>query len=190
MVEFALCAAFLAPLMVGALSAGMNLSRTIQVTQLIRDAGHMYARFVDFSLPVNQDLLIRLGRGLNYKKTSDSKGIVILSKVTYISDADCAGASIALADCTNRNQYVVVNQIKVGNPALKASTVASPAVTDGKGDVPNYLKEITARATNFGSVVTLQSGQFAFVAEGYFQGAGFTLNSTGVGKDISARAIF
>src|SRR5271157_1627208 len=49
-VEFVLVMALvLVPLLLGTMVVGFNLIRSIQVNQVNRDAGHMYARGVDFS---------------------------------------------------------------------------------------------------------------------------------------------
>ncbi|MGD0578520.1 MAG: hypothetical protein ABSC08_06290, partial [Bryobacteraceae bacterium] len=53
-VEFVLVVALvMVPLLLGTMVVGFNLIRSIQVNQVNRDAGHMYARGVDFSSDTN-----------------------------------------------------------------------------------------------------------------------------------------
>jgi hypothetical protein len=182
-VEFAAVALFLTPLLLGTFTLGMNLNQSVRVTQVVRDAGHMYARFVDFTLPSNQDILVRLAIGLRMTREGGD-GVIILSKITFLNDADCTGAGVSLADCTNR--------VVVGNPTLRASDYGTPSNTslDASGNSYDIYRDTSVRATNFGSVLTLNSGQFAFVAEGLFRGAGINLSSSGIGNDVYSRAIF
>jgi Flp pilus assembly protein TadG len=191
MIEFAIVSVVLTPLLLGTVSLGLNLSRTIQVTQVVRDAGHMYARWVDFSLSSNQQLLVRLAQGLGMTQNGGN-GVVILSKITYIDDADCTGAGLTLAQCTNRNQYVILNRVVIGNVAFHSSTFGTPSSGGmaSNGDIIDYLRDTSARASNFSTLLTLQSGQFAFVAEGFFNGIGWGVPNYGVGNSMSARSIF
>lgn len=191
MIEFALVSVFLTPLLLGTVSLGLNLSRTIQVTQVVRDAGHMYARWVDFSLSGNKQMLVRLAQGLGMTEAGGT-GVVILSKVTYIADADCTGAGLTTAQCTNRNQYVIMNRIVIGNPAFHSSSLGTPASggMDASGNITDYLRDTSARATNFGNILVLQSGQFAFVAEGFFNGISWGVPLYNVGNQMNARSIF
>jgi hypothetical protein len=191
MLEFAVVALFLAPLLLGTFTLGMNLNQSVRVTQVVRDAGHMYARFVDFTLPSNQDILVRLAIGLRMTREG-GEGVLILSKITYLSDDDCTGAGVSLADCANRGTYVITNRVVVGNPSLRASDFGTPSDTslDSSGNSYDIYRDTTVRATNFGSILTLNSGQFAFVAEGHFRGAGINLASSGIGNDVYSRAIF
>lgn len=189
--EFALVSVFLTPLLLGTVSLGLNLSRTIQVTQVVRDAGHMYARWVDFSLLSNKQLLVRLAQGLGMT-VDGGTGVVILSKVTYIDDTDCTAAGLSGTACTNRNQYVIMNRVVIGNVAFHSSAIGSPAAGDmaTNGDVTTYISSTSARAANFGNIVTLQSGQFAFVTEGFFNGISWGVPGYNVGNSMNARSIF
>ncbi len=187
--EFAIVSVFLTPLLLGAVSLGLNLSRTIQVAQVVRSAGNLYARWVDFSLPSNRQLLVRLAQGLGMTETGGN-GVVILSKVTYIADADCTGAGLTLAQCINRNQYVIMNRLVIGNESFHSSAIGAPSGMASDGDISDYLTNSSTRATNFGNILTLQSGQFAFVAEGFFNGISWGVSSYNVGNQMSARSIF
>jgi Flp pilus assembly protein TadG len=102
LIEFALVSALLFPLLFGTFVVGMNLGRSIQVSQVSRDAGHLYARSVDFSDPANQQVIVRLAQGLNMT-VAGGNGVVILSTVTFIGQPQCDGAALSPADCTNLN---------------------------------------------------------------------------------------
>ena len=54
-IEFAFIVLTLVPLLLGTGATGVNMIRTLQTAQLARDAGHMFARGVDFSLTRKQD---------------------------------------------------------------------------------------------------------------------------------------
>lgn len=161
MIEFAFSLLLLIPLLLGTYAFGLNFIRSIQVTQLTRDAGHMYARNVDFSLTANQNFLRRLAAGLNLD------AVIILSTIRMISDADCSGAGLSGSACTNRGQAVFANRIVVGSSALGSSYFGAPPTTDSRGNVSwtDQLRDSRTRANNFTSVMNLQPGEMAYVAE-------------------------
>ncbi len=189
LIDFALVSMFLVPIMLATISVGFNTSRAIQVTTVTRDAANMYARWVDFSLSANRNLLVRLAAGLDMTDTGGN-GVIILSKVTYIASSDCTGAGLTTAQCTNMNQYVIINRIVVGNASFKTSAFGTPGNLSANGDVVGYLTDTSARATNFGNVLNLASGQFAFMAEGFFKGLSWSVPGSNVGNLISRRYIF
>src|SRR5579875_3756617 len=77
-VEFAFCfALFWVPLFLGSIVIGFNLIRAVQVTQVCRDAGHMYAGGIDFSQSTYQNLFVSLAIGLNMS-TNGGNGVEIL----------------------------------------------------------------------------------------------------------------
>ncbi|MGJ5815553.1 hypothetical protein [Paludibaculum fermentans] len=189
LIDFAMVSLFLVPIMMATISVGFNTSRAIQVTTVTRDAANMYARWVDFSLTANRNLLVRLAAGLDMTD-SGGNGVIILSKVTYIASSDCTGAGLTTGQCTNMNQYVIINRIVVGNASFKTSTFGTPGNISANGDVVNYLTDSSARATNFGNTLTLTSGQFAFMAEGFFKGLAWSVPGSNVGNLITRRYIF
>ncbi|MFB3777599.1 MAG: TadE family protein [Bryobacteraceae bacterium] len=168
LIEFALVATFLLPLLFGTVVMGLNLHRSIQVTQLSRDSGHMYSRSVDFSDPANQAILVRLAQGLGIQSAGGS-GVVILSTVTYIGTAQCAAAGLSSGACTNLNYPVITNRIVIGNASARSSAFGTPnpELIGSKGDVSNYLTNTSARADGFSSVLAMQPGDLAYVSEVY-----------------------
>lgn len=191
LVEFALVVVFLVPLLLGTVNVGMNLSRSIQVTQISRDAGHMFARYVDFSLPGNQDLIVRLAAGLGMTRTGGN-GKVILSKIMFVGETECAAGGLTIAQCTNYNQPVILQRLVIGNTSLRSSAVGepNPALIDSQGNVANYLTDTSARATGFDQLLALQPGEFAYVSEAYFQSPDYDFPGFTRGTSIYARTIF
>src|SRR5450432_3164442 len=78
-VEFALILLVLVPLLLGTGVVGVNMIRTLQTVQLARDAGHMYARGVDFSQPGNVTILMDLGQSVGLAAGSSGSAEVTLS---------------------------------------------------------------------------------------------------------------
>ena len=166
LIEFALVATLLLPLLFGTVVVGLNLGRSIQVTQVSRDAGHMYARNVDFSAPANQALIERLAQGLDIHATGGS-GVVILSTVTFIGQAQCTAAGLSSGACANLNYPVIINRIVIGNSSARSSAFGAPnpELIDGSGNVDDYMTNTSARADGFNSVLALQPGDLAYVSE-------------------------
>jgi Flp pilus assembly protein TadG len=184
LIEFALVATFLLPLLFGTVVIGLNLGRSIQVTPVSRDAGHMYSRGVDFSDAANQRLIERLAQGLNIRVTGGT-GVVILSTITFIGEAQCTAAGLSTAACTNLNWPVITNRIVIGSASARASAFGTPAssLIASDGDVANYMTETSARASGFNAVLALQPGEVAYVAEAYVPSSDFGMpgyETTGV----------
>lgn len=193
MIEFALCVVVLLPLYIWTIVFGMDLKRMMQTGQVSRDAGHMYARGVDFSMVGNQDIIVRLASGLNMTRTGGS-GVVILSRVMKVGPQQCADGGLTLSQCTNLNQHVFTQRIVIGNKALKPSRFGTPADTivnsDGNINAVDYLKDASAVATNFSATLALNDGELAYVSEAWFDSPvkDFpTLNNRG---PVYARTIF
>ena len=196
LVEFMLCSLVWLPLLLGTAVIGLNLIRAIQVTQVCRDAGHMYSYGVDFSQSTNQNLLLRLAQGLNITANAGN-GVVILSRVTYIGDLECKAGNLQpnTSSCPNYTQIVITNRLTIGNAAAASSSFGTLAggMTDASGNVSQqtYLTNPGTRATGFSNVINLNtSGQYAYVSEMYVGSPDYNfwplLGSTGV----SARSIF
>lgn len=193
LIEFALAFALLLPLYVWMLVFGLDLRRMMQTSQVSRDAGHMFARGVDFSLPGNQDVLVRLAAGMNMTRTGGA-GVVILTRLLKVGAQECTDGGIAVASCSNLGQTVVTQRLVVGNSSLQASKVASPnnalLQPDGSIKPSDYLTNSGARASGFDSILPLADGETAYVAEAWFESPvkDFpTMNNRG---PIYARTIF
>lgn len=192
MIEFALALTFLAPLMLSTFSFGLNMTKSIQVTQVVRDAGHMYARSTDFSLAGNKQILVRLAEGMGM--TADGgTGVVILSKITFIEQKDCDGAGLSDAECVNKNHYVVVQRQVVGDPLFHASNYCSPpdaSLELPEGNALDIHGDDKLQLVNVSNLPTLKSGQYAYVVEGFFKGIGWAVPNIGLGNLLSSQAIF
>lgn len=193
MIEFALCMSFLTPLLLGTFNVGMNLGRNLQVTQLARNTGHMYVRWIDFTQPASQDLVVRLAQGLNLQRTGGD-GVVILSQVTVPGAEDCAAASLSAAACTNRDQAVVIHRVAFGNLSLLTSRFGNPppAAVDASGSISPgvYLTDPTVRVPNWTEVLTLRDNEIAYIAEVYVRSPQWSLNGAGGSEGVYARSIY
>jgi hypothetical protein len=190
-IEFTFIAVVLVPLLLGTGVVGINLLRTISVTQVARDAGHMFARGLDFSRPGNQSALERIGRPIGLDtNASASNALVVLSALTYVDTQACQ--SLGLVDsggiptsaCTNYQKWVFTQRLAIGNTALYSSVFGSPITTGtnavtvngatGKISPSDYVTKSGAVAVFHGinpyhvvsgSVTGLPSGQMLYLAE-------------------------
>lgn len=177
MTEFALLSAFLVPLLMGTVSVGMQLGRSVQVNQVTRDAGHMYVRNVDFSKIPNQRVIERLGESIGLKIISapnTSKGVVVLSKIVFAGDSECAAGGFTPGTCPNYNQPVITHRLVLGKASLLTSKFGTPSSSiispvDGSISTPNYLTHFTARATLITSLIAMVDKDQAYIAETYFE---------------------
>jgi hypothetical protein len=199
LVEFVLCVSlFWIPLFFGATQYGFALIRAIQVMELCRDSGHMYAYGIDFSQSSNQYLLTSFEPSLNVDPTAAGGAtVVILSTVQYVTTAMCQAGGYA-STCPNYGSIVFTNQIVVGNPALHAGAFGKPAtnsvgtVSMGSSSTAGYLNQSSAVVTGFPGI-TLTSGasgaQYAYISEVFSKSSGLNwfLPAT---PWVNARAFF
>jgi len=191
--EFALVSVFTLPLLMGTFVLGMSLSRSIQVTQISRDAGHMYVRYVDFTQDGNKDIIVRLSAGLGLTRTGGN-GVVILSKIMHIGDPECAAGGYPVGDtrCVNRNQDGFIQQIKIGDASARNSSFGTPTgvTLDANQVITDYLTNAGARASNVTSAITLNNGEIAFVSEAFFRTPELDIPGYRSGNSVYARTIF
>src|SRR5437764_678328 len=97
LIEFVLCfGLFWLPLFFGTWIIGFNIIRTMQVTQVCRDAAHMYAyNGIDFSQSAAQTMLVSMAPGLSLNVNGTGNGVVILSTITYVTQSDCTASNIS-----------------------------------------------------------------------------------------------
>ncbi|MBL8218665.1 MAG: hypothetical protein JNL62_05530 [Bryobacterales bacterium] len=170
---------FLIPLFMGTVTTGIGLGKSIQVSQVARDAGHMFVRQVDFSQTTNKDMIVRLSRGLNMTLTGGN-GTVVLSQVLMIGPTECTAGGFTAATCTNMNFPVVTQRLVIGNTGLYTSAIGNPSSSlinsDGTIDPDDYLTNVTCRANTLSTgganptvgQLTLQNAERSFIAEAYF----------------------
>lgn len=190
-IEFALCMTFMVPLLLGSITVGMGIGRSLQASQVARDVGHMYARQSDFSQTGMQDVVVKISAGLGMTRTAGT-GVVILSKLLMVGDEECTGGGIAVASCSNRNKIVVTHRVVIGNASYDVSKYATPtpAIVGSNGDITpsNYLLSNSTVATGFSNVLNLQAGEEAYLVEAYFANLDF-LSGSSTAK-LYSRAIF
>jgi hypothetical protein len=171
-VEFALVIMFLLTLLLGTFSIGMTLTKSVQAGVVARDAGAMFMRYVDFTVPGNRALLVRLANGLGMTDNG-GQGVVIMTQILHVGPAECAAGGLAVAACPNNGFDVVTKRMVVGNPAVYTTTFGNPGpgLIQPNGEVlpANYLTQPAARATGFAAVMTLTNGESAFVSEAWFR---------------------
>lgn len=179
LVEFVLMAAFvMTPLILGLLTVGFALNRSLQVAQLTRDVGRMFVRGVDFSELANQQLITgastrpnlpALARGLGMAAATGTatggttgNGEIVFSIYTRMP-SNCG--------CSNANLIVLTRRVIVGNKNLYTSEYGNPTstlVNATTGAVSNYANETTARATSFSNIVNLSASEIAYMVESKF----------------------
>jgi len=195
MIEFTFSILVLVPLLLGTTAIGLNMVLDLQVVQLARDAGHMYAKGMDFSQPGNQTILVDLGSGVGMSSTAGSgNAVVVLSSVTYVDKGVCAGFGLVDASgnpsgCTNYQKWVFTQRLTIGNSTLHSSNLGSP-VTTGTGKVTldattGKVNPASQEATNSNDVAVfdglnpfvvagnldqLPSGQVLYVSEAAAKG--------------------
>ncbi len=182
MIEFALCMGLIwLPLFLGATQFGFNLIQSIQVTQVCRDSGHLYAYGINFAQSSNQYLLASFSPMLNIDPTgAGGSSVVILSTVQYVNQTECMAGGYG-STCPNINQIVFINQQVIGNAGLHSSVFGTPA-TDSYGNIPagspstsGYLNAASALVSNYPNI-TLSSGaggqQYGYIAELYSKSLG------------------
>jgi len=194
-IEFAIVCAFLVPLFAGAVDAGLLLSKSIQVSNVNRDAVVLLLRSVtdpssglDLSLAQNQSLLVRAagGLGLNqsgtYTPDPNGKGVIILSEIVHVADLECSKGIVPApsgappwnsGNCPNYNQYVFAYRIVIGNGTTYTSKFGSPpsSIVTSNGTISslNIASNTADRALNVGSggYITLNQSTFALTSETY-----------------------
>lgn len=193
LIEFALSFALLMPLFVWMIVFGLDLQRFMQTGQISRDAGHMYARGVDFSLAGNQELLVRLASGLGMTRTGGA-GVVILSRVLKVSEQDCLDGGVTASSCANLGQAVFTQRIVIGNSSLRPSRIGAPPASmlrpDGTIAPADYLTKAEARTTEFNGLLNLAPGETAYVSEAWFESPVKDIPALNSRGPIYARTIF
>jgi hypothetical protein len=193
MVEFALVISFAMPLLLYSFELGFTLSRSIQVRTVNRDAGSMFVRNIDFSLPANQQILLRISKGLGITLTGGN-GVVILSQVMYAGDNECLAGGLQpyAASCPNHGQYVFLKRFVIGNAGMRSSYFGTPSAdvvaTDGSISVADYLTDASCVATGFGAFLTMTGGAMSYLSETYQVSASLSL--PGISAGTYARNFF
>ncbi|MGD0201171.1 MAG: hypothetical protein ABSD27_10530, partial [Bryobacteraceae bacterium] len=164
------------------------------------DAGHMYARNIDFSLPGNKTVLANLGQDLGLQITTPASGsaVIILSKLTYVDPATCAlGGAVDgngnPSGCTNLGSWVFTQRLVLGQSSVRDSNFGTPTgvtvdPTTGNISAAQYVTVRGAALPSFDAInpykvdqVTkavsgLPSGEYVYISEA----ASLGFNMTGI----------
>jgi len=180
------------PMALGIAVLGLNMVRIIQVNQINRDTGHMFARGVDFSGSsiglMNRGIITSPKMAPKLQDTSaQGLAVLILSSVEYLnSTTSCPNP------CNNLNHVVITKQIILGNSALRASSFGTvPAASlNTDGTVKSPTTDTTVRADGVLTYLTMTDGDVAYVAETYFSSADLARSGFFSPAGTYARAFF
>jgi len=181
-IEFSLMLPFMTSLLLGTIGAGLGLVRNLEVIQLARDAGRLYAKQdknIQFQSQSTQDILVDIAKDLGLVHTATGatpnvfgtagagSAVVYISKVTYLDSTVCPSG--ATAACANYLHWVFEQFIVIGNTSTASSHFGNPAAsiissTDGTITSTNYMKNPSAIA-NISGVALLPSQGVLYVAE-------------------------
>lgn len=181
--EFAVSLPFLVTMSVGTFAVGVVIDRNLTVAQLVRHAGNMYGRGVDFSQTQNQDLLLQAATGMGMTATGGN-GVIYLSLVVQ------ARPNAAGENRPNADRAVVAHRIVIGAASISASTIASPFGVLPDGEVPNYDNDnITARAT-LPAGLTLTANERLYIAEVFHTPLDLSLPGFFAPRMLFSQAVF
>jgi hypothetical protein len=213
-IEFGLTAIVLIVLLLNSFITGLELIRSIQISQACRDLANMYIHGADFSTYPMQQLGQRLAQGLGMQigtgftgnsaaNTSNGGNVLVtLTRIMYVgatTDPNCA--SLGGASCTNANSYVFTQRIQFGNGTLatqKPSSLGNPTTSaiSSAGVIANPVIDAGAKLPGAAQTsvralwqTPLTDGQVCYVAEFYAQAPGLSLGSFS-GGGIYSRYFF
>ena len=195
--EFAIVSIVLVPLFFGMVGSGIILGRSIEVVQICRDLGHMYAKGIDFSQVANQNIAVTLATGTGMT-TNGGNAVVILSQVILVYQADC-NAGNHPADCGNLNKNVFISRIVIGNASLRASNYGTPSagIVNASGNIAatDYLTNSSAVANNIGNELsaaglTLVQGDVVWMTEVHATSPDVSFLGSSGSTGIYAKAIY
>jgi hypothetical protein len=199
LIELAVVSIVIIPLFFGTVGLGINLGHMNQAVQISRDTGHMYAKGVDFSQASNQNLIVNLALGTGIT-TNGGNGVVILSQIVQIYQADCQAAGYTNAQCTNLGKLVFTNRIVIGNSSLRVSNYGTPnsGIVNSSGNLAaaDYLTNSSAVLTgSFSSELTaagltLSDGAIAYLTELYLSTPDISYLGTVGSGGVYAKAVF
>jgi len=197
-IEFTLSLTFLIPLLLGTLVFGFRLIRSLEMQQIVRDLGHMYVRGVDFRLSGPAANAQTLATGYDLSATGTS--VIVFSQIKVVSQADCDAANPTFpagTHCTNLNKPVFTEQYTVGNSSLTINGTAArsgfgtpPTQTDHSVTTVNQANNGTAVANGFGSVIALQTGEYAYLVEMFNATAELNIPGLSGSPQVYARSVF
>lgn len=193
-VEFALLSIILLPMLTGAFTIGLAITKAIQVSNVARDAVVLMVRSntdpqsgLDLSQTQNQRIIVRAAKGLGMNSdaqddpSTTGNGVVILSRVGLVGVTECSvGISPAphgappwnSSNCPNYGSYVFEYRVVIGNGTRWTSVLGNPGGTvQSNGTITNsdIASNTSDRVSNFPAAtgLTLSPSTFAMVSEMY-----------------------
>jgi len=186
--EFALVMTFLLPMFAGAFTIGMALAKSIQVTNVARDALVLLVRSttdpnsgLDLSLTQNQRIVVRAAQGLGlnsdaqYDPSTTGNGVVYLSKVVMVGPTECSVGTThsppwSTSNCPNYGSYVFAYRVAIGNTTRWSSTLGNPGGTvqsNGTITAHDIANNTSDQVSNFNGVtgMTLTASTYALISE-------------------------
>ena len=174
--EFALSLPFLILISVGTFALGVVIDRHLTVTQLVRNAGNMYARGVDFTLVQNKELLLKAADGMEMT-VDGGQGVIYLSTVILSQEGD------------NEGDPVVSERIVISNAGLHDSAVAMPTTILPNGEVVDYDNDANAVAS-LPPGVELFGNERIYVAETFHDPRNLAFEGIFVPQGLYSAAFF
>jgi hypothetical protein len=199
LLEFAAVSIVVIPLFFGMVAAGIQLGRMNEAVQICRDAAHMYARGVDFSQVANQNILVNLATGTGMT-VSGGNGVIVMSQIIQVYQADCTAAGLTSGQCANLNQLVFINRMVTGNSGLRPSNYGTPpsAYIDSLGNIApsDYLTRSNLVVTGGMSTelanagLTMNDGDIAYLTEFYESMPDLSFLGGSSSGGVYAKAVF
>lgn len=113
-VEFGISAPFLVLMSIGVFVVGMMVDRHLTLSQVVRNAGNMYARGIDFSSSQNKNFIVDAARGLDLQLSGGSSA-VYLSRLTRVPANAVCDTGGGPRPCNNNGQVVVTQRYMIGD---------------------------------------------------------------------------
>jgi hypothetical protein len=214
--EFALLASFLIPMLVGAFTIGMAMTKSIQVSNVTRDAVVLMVSAttdpksgLDLSQTQNQRIIVRAAQGLGmnldaqYNPNPSGNGVVVLSKVILVGATECSVGIVpaphgappwSASNCPNYGSYVFAYRVVIGNGSRWSSVLGNPGGTvqsNGTITAVDIASNTSDRVSNFTGAtgMTLTASNFALLSEMYADISVLNFFSTLTNPTLYSRSI-
>jgi len=157
MLEFAVVSSTLLFLLAGSVDVGMSLIRSLQASEMVRDANILQVDYavapsdgVNLALESTQAVLLRVAPSLGmaqsgtYDPNTSGNGVMILTKIYNVGPIECSvgiGTSFdgTTKTCPNLGSYVIMRRITIGNTSQGTSLFGNPSDTpNSNGNLTDY----------------------------------------------------
>jgi hypothetical protein len=192
-------------MLAGTFDVSMTLIRSLQASELVREANILQvddvvapSDSVDLSLASTQAVLLRTAPslGLSNANTTSGNGIVILTKVINVGPIECSigignGFDGTKGTCPNLGSYVIARRISIGNTTIGSSAYGNPLdSTNSSGyltdaQICNDTGNVISTALPAGIQSAVGADQYTLICELYVN-----TSSMGVFQVITANNIY